>query len=43
MRETSIMDNLNYETQAHAKVCEENKIEQENKMMLSEIILQSKV
>ena len=32
MRETSIMDNLNCKTQAHARVCEENKLELEEKM-----------
>ena len=31
MRETSIMDNLNCKTQAHASVCKENKeLEKEN-------------
>ena len=25
MRETSIMDNLNYKMQVHARACEENK------------------
>ena len=29
MKETSIMDNLNCKTQAHARVCEENKLELE--------------
>ena len=29
MRETSIMDKLNCKTQAHARVCEENKLELE--------------
>ena len=28
MRETSILDNKNYKTQAHARVCEENKLEE---------------
>ena len=28
MRETSIVDNLNYKTQAYARVCEENKLEE---------------
>ena len=28
MRETSIMNNLNYKMQAHARVCEENKLEE---------------
>ena len=28
MRETSIMDNFNYKMQAHATVCEENKLEE---------------
>ena len=28
MRETSIEDNKNYKTQAHARVCEENKLEE---------------
>ena len=27
MGETSIIDDLNYKTQAHARVCEENKLE----------------
>ena len=31
MRETSIVDNLNCKTQAHARVCEENKKELEEK------------
>ena len=26
MRETSLTDNLNYKTQAHTRVCEENEI-----------------
>ena len=29
MRETSIMNNLNCKTQAHARMCEENKLELE--------------
>ena len=29
MRETNIMNNLNYKTQAHARVCEENNLELE--------------
>ena len=28
MRETSIMNNLNCKMQAHARVCEENKLEE---------------
>ena len=28
MRETSIIDNLNCKMQAHARVCEENKLEE---------------
>ena len=28
MRETSIMDNKNCKTQAHARVCEEDKLEE---------------
>ena len=28
MRETSIIDNKNCKTQAHARVCEENKLEE---------------
>ena len=28
MRETSIMDNLNCKMQTHARVCEENKLEE---------------
>ena len=39
MQETSIMDNINCKTQAHARVCEENKLELEEKTMLIEIIL----
>ena len=39
MRETIIMDNWNYKTQAHTRVCEENKLELEEKMMPIEIIL----
>ena len=31
MRETSIMNNLNCKMQAHARVCEENKLELEKK------------
>ena len=30
MRETSIIDNLNCKMQAHARVCEENKLEEKN-------------
>ena len=41
MRETSIMDNLNCKIQAHARVCEENKLEE--KTMPIETILQLKV
>ena len=41
MRETSLMDNLNCKMQAHARVCEEIKLEE--KMMPIEIILQLKV
>ena len=40
MREASIMDNLNCKTQAHARVCEENKLELKEKMTPIEIILQ---
>ena len=40
MIETSIMDNLNCKTQVHARVCEENKLELEEKMRAIEIILQ---
>ena len=42
MRETSIMDNLKCKTQAHARVCEENKLELEleEKTMPIETILQ---
>ena len=29
MRETSIVDNKKCKTQAHARVCEENKLEEE--------------
>ena len=29
MRDTSIMNNLNCKIQTHAKVCEENKLEEE--------------
>ena len=29
MRETNVLDNLNYKTQAHARVCKESKIELE--------------
>ena len=29
MKETSIMDSLNCKTQAHARVCKENKLELE--------------
>ena len=42
MRETSIMDNLNCKTQAHARVYKENKLElelEENETMPIEIIL----
>ena len=31
MKETIIMDNLNCKTQAHARLCEENKLELEEK------------
>ena len=31
MRETSIIDNLNRKTQAHARMCKENKLELELK------------
>ena len=41
MRETNIMYNLNYKMQAHARVCEENKLEE--KMMPIETILRLKV
>ena len=41
MRETSIMGNLNCKMQAHARVCEENKLEE--KTTLIETILWSKV
>ena len=41
MRETSIIDNLNCKMQTHARVSEENKLEE--KTMPIEIILQSKV
>ena len=41
MRETSIINNLSYKMQAHARVCEENKLEE--KMMPIETILQLKV
>ena len=30
MRETGIMNNLNCKMQAHARVCEENKLEEKN-------------
>ena len=33
MRETNLMDNLNYKMQAHARVCKENKLELEEKTM----------
>ena len=39
MRETNIMDNLDCKTQTHARMCEENKLELEEKMMSSEILL----
>ena len=41
MRETSIMDNLNCKTQAHARVWKENKLELEfeEKTMPTETIL----
>ena len=42
MRETSIMDNLNCKMQAHARVCKENKLEEE-KMKPIEIILRLKM
>ena len=38
---TSTMDNLNCKMQAHARVCEENKLDE--KMMPIETILQLKV
>ena len=41
MREISIMDNLNSKMQAHARVCEENKLEE--KTIPIEIILRLKV
>ena len=41
MRETSILDNLNCKMQAHAKVCEENKLEEKTKPI--EIILWLKI
>ena len=41
MRETSIMDNLYCKMQGHARVCEENKLEE--KMIPIETILQLKV
>ena len=34
MRETSIMNNLNLKMQAHARVCEENKLEELEKRRL---------
>ena len=42
MRETSIINNLNYKMQAHARVCEEN-IEFEKKMTPIESIFRLKV
>ena len=42
MRKTSIIDNFNCKMQAHARVCEEYKLE-ENKATPIEIILQLKV
>ena len=41
MRETNIMDNLNFKMQAYARVCEEIKLEE--KTMPIETILQLKV
>ena len=41
MRETSTMDNLNCKIQAHARVCEENKLEE--KTTPNETILLLKV
>ena len=41
MRETSIMNNLNCKIQAHARVCEENKLEE--KMVPIETILHLEV
>ena len=48
MRETSILDNKNYKTQPHARVCEENKLEKlelelEEKTMPFETIFRLKV
>ena len=46
MRETSILDNKKCKTQAHARMCEENKLEElelEKKMTSIESILQLKV
>ena len=39
MRETSIVDDKNWKTQANARVCEENKLELENKTTPIESIL----
>ena len=36
MRETSIMDNLNCKMQAHARVCEENKLEEKKRRLLKQ-------
>ena len=33
MRKTSIMNNLNCKMQAHARVCEENKLEEKNLLL----------
>ena len=41
MKETSIMNNLNCKMQAHARVCEENKLEE--KTIPNETILQFEV
>ena len=38
MKETSIINNLNYKVQAHARMCQENKLELEQKTTI-EIIL----
>ena len=43
MRETIIMDNLNYKTQAHVRVCKENNLEEIRHLSIKNFVERSTV